>query len=389
MSRQIILYGAGAMGRRAFEYYAKDNPNAVYCFADTFKGGTDFCGKPVISYNEFMNIYMNYDVVICIFNLFELLKKFAREDIHIKFTVWQDHLAASDKEKEEYQKKFCNLIRNIDKDDGRKKILYGAGFFGNLAHKYYGDKKIFAFADISKSGSKYLGKNVIHPKELKELYKNYEIIVCVADYKNIVDYLIELDIKDFKIFIQLEDMRIHDFNMKLNPAYKDTLFDIDVMEELSKHDFIENPGIINEYYNKYIAAERIIFTEIKPNKERVYTRSIGENFSYGHFYSMRNYAGRTLEYYEAPAVIHAYDYHYDINFNSHLSVYNLIETGIASRIRHNNNKDCLIFVTGPFFHYADPFYDDESFKRLKSIYGKNLTVFPAHSLASIDRKSVV
>ena len=48
VKKRKILYGAGAMGKRAFEYFTKDDPYSVFCFADTYKGGTEYLGKPVI-----------------------------------------------------------------------------------------------------------------------------------------------------------------------------------------------------------------------------------------------------------------------------------------------------------------------------------------------------
>ena len=55
-AKQKILYGAGAMGKRAFEYFTKEHPDSVYCFVDRAKHGTIYCDKPVISFEEFIKI---------------------------------------------------------------------------------------------------------------------------------------------------------------------------------------------------------------------------------------------------------------------------------------------------------------------------------------------
>jgi hypothetical protein len=73
-SKQKILYGAGEIGKKAFEYYTQKDSNSVYCFADTFKGGSTYCGKLVLTFEEFAAVQSDYDIVICIYSLFELHK---------------------------------------------------------------------------------------------------------------------------------------------------------------------------------------------------------------------------------------------------------------------------------------------------------------------------
>jgi len=88
-SKQKILYGAGVLGKMVFEYYNKNDPNSVYCFADTFKGGTIYCGKPVLTFEEFVVIQSDYDVVICIYDSFELIDIFKKAGIN-KYIAWND-----------------------------------------------------------------------------------------------------------------------------------------------------------------------------------------------------------------------------------------------------------------------------------------------------------
>ena len=60
-NNKIIIFGAGIVGRNAFNYYGF---NKVYCFVDNFKADSEYCGKPVISFLELCYIYEQYDIII-------------------------------------------------------------------------------------------------------------------------------------------------------------------------------------------------------------------------------------------------------------------------------------------------------------------------------------
>jgi hypothetical protein len=47
---------------------------------------------------------------------------------------------------------------------------------------------------------------------------------------------------------------------------------------------------------------------------------------------------------------------------------------------HAQCLDCLCFIVGNYLHYVEPFYNDEAFSRYKRKLGRNLLVFPVHSL---------
>ena len=61
--KQIILFGAGIIGRRALNYFGADK---VYCFADNNRHGQIFCDKPVISFEELVEIRHDYDIVLSV-----------------------------------------------------------------------------------------------------------------------------------------------------------------------------------------------------------------------------------------------------------------------------------------------------------------------------------
>lgn len=89
----------------------------------------------------------------------------------------------------------CDKTKNSN-----KKILYGCGYYGKLAFDYYGDKIVFAFADMNQSGGECLGKPVFHPDELATLSGNFEVIICVKEYDDVIEYLNSIGLKKFNIF---------------------------------------------------------------------------------------------------------------------------------------------------------------------------------------------
>jgi hypothetical protein len=61
--KNIILFGAGIVGRRALNFFGADR---VYCFADNKNGGQEFWGKRVISFKELLKIKDDYDIVLSV-----------------------------------------------------------------------------------------------------------------------------------------------------------------------------------------------------------------------------------------------------------------------------------------------------------------------------------
>ena len=367
--KKKILYGAGEMGKRAYDFYTEENPDAVFCFADSVKGGTYFCGKPVISFNDFVEIYKGYDIILCIFDLFDLLHDFRKAGIY-DFEVWQDCFTVSEHERNLESFEF---LRSLDTQDDRKKILYGAGYYGKKALDYYGVTQVFAFADKNKAGTMYFDKPVLNPIDLAALSQKYEIVICVFEYESVSEYLNSFGVTDYRLFIMLSDVRAN--RPGFDYTARDTIYDPKVIRDMEKLDFIEYPELIHEYYSKYLAAARRV-----PGLSRsivMTPRYIEENLLYGYFDEMLNYADRTYKYYEAPAVGHGYSFFDD---SIALKWHNLIETGHFFRdCIARQYSDYLCFLVGPYFHYSRSFYDDKMFDKCKKSLGKNLTVFPVHS----------
>lgn len=74
--RKIILFGAGANGKQALDFFGDSN---VECFVDNSKNkiNTVYVGKKVISYERFLEIHRNYDIIVtanCFGEIAEQLK---------------------------------------------------------------------------------------------------------------------------------------------------------------------------------------------------------------------------------------------------------------------------------------------------------------------------
>lgn len=64
--KKFILFGAGHFGREAYSLLGDEN---VYCFCDNAVKSSEekqMCGKKVIPFGEFMEIYRDYIVVVCL-----------------------------------------------------------------------------------------------------------------------------------------------------------------------------------------------------------------------------------------------------------------------------------------------------------------------------------
>lgn len=88
-----------------------------------------------------------------------------------------------------------------------KIILFGAGQYGKRALAYYGKERVCYFVDNSKEkvGEKIEGVSVISFDKLKDIYKNYEIVVTVdaRKCKILAKQLEEAGIRQYKLFIDV------------------------------------------------------------------------------------------------------------------------------------------------------------------------------------------
>lgn len=365
MSRKKILYGAGEMGKQALEHFSGITPNDVYCFADCFKGGTEHCGIPVVSFSEFLLICKDYDIVVTIYDIVKLMQKFGEYGVE-DFTIYEDTSKITKQPCKEYSK-----AKKYEQHDPRQKILYGAGYFGKQALHYYGEEHVHAFVDRDKQKETYCGKQVLNPSDLNGMKDEYEIIICIGSYAKVVEYLKSMGVIDYKIFIAMDDVRCDKYFD--SPQIMQTQID-----EMTKIDFIKNPEYIDHYTDFYISYFRQIAKITKLKQPKRFVRHLDENKQYGIYNEIVKYAERTIEYYEAPSVHHSYGFAED--YLMEIQWYNLIQYGLAHRTWiHKHHKHCLYFAIGPVMNYVEPFYSNDQLCDIKSEWGRTLVIFPAHT----------
>lgn len=83
-----------------------------------------------------------------------------------------------------------------------KKILIGAGLWGQRALDYYGTEDVAYFADNNKTGE-YLGVEIINFDRFKAIAAEYDCIVCVKKACDIVKQMYAMNITKYSFFPQL------------------------------------------------------------------------------------------------------------------------------------------------------------------------------------------
>lgn len=84
----------------------------------------------------------------------------------------------------------------------KKKILFGAGRYGHLALKKYGNENVAFFVDnnLDLLGNKIDGIPVISAKQLGKIYEDYEIVVTTKYTKKITEQLLAMNITEFTYY---------------------------------------------------------------------------------------------------------------------------------------------------------------------------------------------
>lgn len=373
MTKQKILYGAGEMGRRAFFHYAKSNPNAVAYFADTYKGGSEYLGKLVLSFDDFLKVHKDYTVVLCIYDLFDVSAAFDKAGV-TPYLIWTDANLLS---QEERFPKVHALIKETEPQDLRPKIIYGAGRGGEIALQFYGEDNVYAFADQHKAGNEFHGKPVLPLAELPRLQESHNIVISIEDISSAKDSLNKAGVTKFRpcFGVGWDDIRIRN---ALLLEFDEDAYASNLVNEIKNLDFIQHP----EYIEECLEHRRIFLKMLIGNKTNVSARTLGENKFYGIFNELLNYANRDNPSYASPAVSHGV-WGYD-GMNYKIDFQNLVEVGTCNKAEiHRMHTDCLYFAVGSYLHYSRPFYDDQTTMQYKKKLGKNLLIFPVHSLPNI------
>ena len=63
-----------------------------------------------------------------------------------------------------------------------KVIIYGAGFWGEIAFRHFGAENVYCFCDIKQKDGKAMlcGKKVISFSKLQEIWKDYVIVISAG-----------------------------------------------------------------------------------------------------------------------------------------------------------------------------------------------------------------
>lgn len=103
---QLILFGAGHYGKNAISFFGEEN---VFCFCDNAVKGSDVkevCGKQVISFDRFMEIWREYITVVCLKPEFSLAVCRQLEDAGIGDYVVFDALQNQTKTADEWMEQL-------------------------------------------------------------------------------------------------------------------------------------------------------------------------------------------------------------------------------------------------------------------------------------------
>ena len=258
------------------------------------------------------------------------------------------------------------------KSNSRTKILYGAGEMGRRSLAYYGSDNVFAFSDRNKHGQIYLDKPVLDPATLITYQDDYDIVVCVVDYGSVFSELTNTGIRKSYVSDVIDDVRIQ-------VAQNANADQSKITDELSKIDFIATPDAIDGYIDYF---RNKLMAEVNANAKAVVNRNIFENQLYGYFDSMKKYADSDIEFYEAPSLSHGVW----LNPTDFIATANsFMEPGLITRdAYHKKSKDYMFFTCGSFLHYVEQYYYAEIFRERKKRLGRNLLVFPLHSIPYAD-----
>ena len=102
--------------------------------------------------------------------------------------------------------------RKLDKS--KKIILFGAGAYGKKALNYFGEDNVICYTDNSTEivGSMVNGKEVISLNKLKEIWREYQIVISVDGRKTIdlAKQLEENGISDYAIYLEYYNNNLND-----------------------------------------------------------------------------------------------------------------------------------------------------------------------------------
>ena len=110
-------------------------------------------------------------------------------------------------------------------------------------------------------------------------------------------------------------------------------------------------------------------------------RSYGENTLYGHAYNVLKYAGlNEKSMFYLPILEHGIPYSDVFNPEKYKLNNSFIFQGRNNEKQWKHSKKQAAYYIGPYIHYCDGIYDDETVKRIKEKNGYTALVFLPHSI---------
>ena len=124
--KKIILFGAGELGREALQFYGMENVEA-FCDNDASLSGINLSGKPILSYEELLNSWKNFRIVVSVGHE-EAIKdiSFQLNSDGIEFSIYKD-----EKEKKRNKAVFSDVYfhEKWGKPRNGEKFCSGAGSY--------------------------------------------------------------------------------------------------------------------------------------------------------------------------------------------------------------------------------------------------------------------
>lgn len=142
----------------------------------------------------------------------------------------------------------------------KKKILFGAGLYGRIALQYYKKENIAYFVDNNPQlvGQVIDGIEVISVDKLKEICRNYDIIITTKFKSEIINQLNGIGITSYEVFVEDDSRFFPTSELIVNP-YQDKR---DNFVDMSKRGIEQKIQEIESMTNK-LYEEKPLFRQIE------------------------------------------------------------------------------------------------------------------------------
>lgn len=178
-----------------------------------------------------------------------------------------------------------------------------------------------------------------------------------------------------------------------NYYFRDFLSRTKHLSENAKFDSIIKDVVDIDSIMDYDIFKKYVINNIKPyaNGKKIVRYEFGDE---GLFYGQRNalFAYAKIETNEQRFILPAFEHGPDLRENVNQIIKNqmnhsfVFSSNYKKKIVHKDRPLAPVFDVGPYVLYADGYYDDNTFRKIKSNYGKIALLFPAHSFEGASVK---